>query len=317
MDKITLLKLLEKHHVGQTSEEEGELLDRWLTATYDSATEDIAPGSPRYQALESRLWQKVKPQRMATGTPPIRRMWLRYAAAAVILLSVGLFIWRGPHRAGTALVLQWDTVTAKPLSLARVRLPDSSEVYLNAGSSIRYAIAPRQSQRWVELLYGEARFDVRHDVAHPFIVTASGLQTRVLGTRFTISAYPGLPYTTVQVSRGLVQVSNGSKELAPLPASHALRWDKQQARAVHFTSATPAFNPENQSYYLDNATFGELALRIRNTYGYTLHAATADVSRNRFSGELRFSEPVGKAMVNFCGVYGGTYRIKGKEITMY
>ena len=70
----------------------------------------------------------------------------------------------------------------------RLVLPDSSEVWLNAGSTITYPKTFTKENR-VVTLDGEAYFSVRKDDAKPFIVETSQLSVKVLGTKFNVKAY--------------------------------------------------------------------------------------------------------------------------------
>lgn len=67
-------------------------------------------------------------------------------------------------------------------------LPDGSEVWLNAGSHIRYNDNFIQKTRDI-YLDGEAYFNVAHDADHPFIVHAGNISIRALGTTFNVHAY--------------------------------------------------------------------------------------------------------------------------------
>ncbi len=65
-----------------------------------------------------------------------------------------------------------------------VTLADGSTVALNGATRLR--IVYGDGQRSAELLAGQAFFDVRHDVARPFVVRAGASETRVLGTAFDL-----------------------------------------------------------------------------------------------------------------------------------
>jgi transmembrane sensor len=65
-----------------------------------------------------------------------------------------------------------------------VQLPDGSTVILNTDSAI--AVHFSAAQREVELLRGEADFQVTPDPTRPFVVEAAGGWTRALGTEFVV-----------------------------------------------------------------------------------------------------------------------------------
>lgn len=72
----------------------------------------------------------------------------------------------------------------------QVVLPDGTQVWLNAASSIRYPTSFAESRaREVEIV-GEAYLVVAADSVKPFRVASGGQIIEVLGTEFNISAYP-------------------------------------------------------------------------------------------------------------------------------
>jgi transmembrane sensor len=70
--------------------------------------------------------------------------------------------------------------------------------------------------RFVELVKGEALFEVRPDPRRPFTVTAGDASIRDVGTRFNV--YRGADNTTVSVLEGEVQVSVRQGSPRPLLA---------------------------------------------------------------------------------------------------
>lgn len=85
-----------------------------------------------------------------------------------------------------------------------VSLVDGSTAMLNTDSAV--AIKMKNGQRLVELLKGEAYFDVKPDPSRPFIVHANHSTTRVLGTRFFV--HQRHDNDQVKVLSGRVEVSD-------------------------------------------------------------------------------------------------------------
>lgn len=73
-------------------------------------------------------------------------------------------------------------------SSSKIILSDSSEVWLNAGSTLIFPSNFTAKTREV-VLFGEAYFSVKSDKEKPFIVQTSALEIMALGTEFNISAY--------------------------------------------------------------------------------------------------------------------------------
>jgi len=70
-----------------------------------------------------------------------------------------------------------------------VKLPDSTIVYLNAGSSLMYPTVFTGKTREVFLI-GEAYFNVAQNPECPFVVNINDLTIKATGTEFNVSAYP-------------------------------------------------------------------------------------------------------------------------------
>ncbi len=68
-------------------------------------------------------------------------------------------------------------------------LSDGTRVWINSETELRYFAVPNVKERKV-YLKGEAYFEVSKDKSRPFIVHANGMNVKVLGTKFNVSAYP-------------------------------------------------------------------------------------------------------------------------------
>ncbi len=98
------------------------------------------------------------------------------ASVAIGLVSGGIYlenrgIFGESHSTGTG-----ETST--------VKFSEGSVAYLNTRTHLRWLGGGKD--RRVELISGEALFDVVHDEAHPFSVMMDGSEIRVLGTRFNV-----------------------------------------------------------------------------------------------------------------------------------
>lgn len=85
-------------------------------------------------------------------------------------------------------------------------LPDGTNVWLNAASSIRYPTAFQGKDRRVEVK-GEAYFDVATNAQKPFIVETDIMDAEVLGTEFNINSYDNEGYTQTTLVNGLLRLT--------------------------------------------------------------------------------------------------------------
>ncbi|MES2431452.1 MAG: FecR domain-containing protein [Bacteroidota bacterium] len=90
---------------------------------------------------------------------------------------------------GTAKEMLYNTITTPKGGQYQVELPDGSQVWLNAVSSIRFPAEFSGNKRSVEIT-GEAYFEVAKNKEKPFVVKVDGSEVEVLGTHFNVNAYP-------------------------------------------------------------------------------------------------------------------------------
>lgn len=99
-----------------------------------------------------------------------------------------------------------ETIIEAPLgSRNKIILPDSSEVWLNAGSTLHYPRDFGPDNRKLRLT-GEAFFSVKSNAQRPFIVEANKVSVRALGTKFNVKAYPEEEYVTAILQEGKIDV---------------------------------------------------------------------------------------------------------------
>lgn len=88
-----------------------------------------------------------------------------------------------------------QTVTVPSGQRANVILPDGTDVWLNAGTTIRYPISFMKGKREI-ILDGEAYFEVVHNEKCPFVVHTYAMDVEVLGTKFNVEAYSKKDFLT-------------------------------------------------------------------------------------------------------------------------
>lgn len=140
------------------------------------------------------------PHRSATAGSP-----RSIAAAAMILLAVsGMLIWRWLN----ANIYATGVGEQRTISLA-----DGSAVELSSRSRLR--VHYTRDLRGVQLLEGQALFEVAHDTTRPFIVDTGAASVRAVGTQFDV--YKKRAGTVVTVIEGRVAVVTDATPSATAP----------------------------------------------------------------------------------------------------
>jgi transmembrane sensor len=288
--------LLAKCAKGYTpSIEEQKQLENWYDAFPEHEELTFASPIDKYRVkdeiknevfnrlgLEVPVFDPVRPQQKRFAVP---ELVMRVAAALAILIAVG-GAWIYFSKEDTPSSIKYITVTAPPgKENLLICLPDSSIVWLHPGSTLKYPEHFTNNKREIELVDGIAFFDVKHDEHAEFVVHApGGIDTRVLGTRFNIKDYKGLPDVEISLVKGSVSVQNASKQLGLLKPNQQLYYTKATGGSrlldVNVTKYTSWLEGKT---VLENATFEEVALTLKDVYNVPVLYNRQELSALRFN----------------------------------
>lgn len=131
----------------------------------------------------------------------------RQGDVAVIKTAKGVLAYNA-GTSGASGSMSINTISTPRGGQYKLVLPDGTEVWLNAASSLTYPTVFTGKERRVSL-NGEAYFKVTHDAKQPFIVDAAYIEVHDLGTEFNINAYYDEPVIQTTLLKGLAEVRNG------------------------------------------------------------------------------------------------------------
>ncbi|HVW59306.1 MAG TPA: FecR domain-containing protein [Puia sp.] len=231
-----------KYFGGKATPEEAALMEEWLQ-------------SPENQRrMEQWLWEDWQTTGGAMPRETVRRMqnnlhrnirqprvipWKKAlsAAAAVLIIVVtgALLRSRKPTASVTAQIVFADSLVNSTGTPVKATLPDSSIVWLNANTVVAIADGFGRRDRRVRVS-GEAYFDIKTDPARPFLAGSGPLTTSVLGTTFTIEAYPAEKEIRVSLISGKVAVGSTNTSCTLIPGQMATY--ASQGRTVSISSLT-------------------------------------------------------------------------------
>ncbi|MFT3967626.1 MAG: FecR domain-containing protein [Sphingobium sp.] len=280
-------------HIAQASGRDAD----WETA-YSWAELDPAHGVALAKAEAS--WDLA--QRLREAPPQIGREAIagpagRLEASLEPLLSrramaamLGLTILCAGSIIATQKMLAVDRYRTGIGEERMVRLADGSLVHLNTDSAIEVALGAEQ--RDINLLRGEARFDVAHDTNRPFIVTAGGSSIRAVGTSFTVRMRPEL--TELMVIEGKVAVRDGTMPSTMVAAGTAAAI---RGGTVATTRLAPQQVAQRTAWQQGMLTFG----------GETLAQAVEECNRYRHVPLVIGDPQIASIRI------GGTFRADGGD----
>ena len=165
-----------------------------------------APRLERWeQSAESRELQELRSERPASSSQwhpasgRLRKIGLSAAVAAAVLAFVFVGFWSSRSASEPS----YETGLGEG---RMVQLPDKSRVWMNSATRLRVAFDSQQ--RRVELIRGEALFEVAKHASRPFVVAAGGHSVTALGTSFVVRYESSR--TAVTLVEGKVAISPSS-----------------------------------------------------------------------------------------------------------
>ncbi|MDD5112814.1 MAG: FecR family protein [Methylobacter sp.] len=219
-------------HAEHVNDQEQLEFNRWLTANPQHAqawneVQDLylaleTPAKNLRQAAVQAPTTLIAPSSQRQNLIPLR-------AAAALLLCTALTFFLQP---ATLQNLQSDYHTATG-EQRQIDLADGSKLLLNTDSAVTVEI--EDNVRRVQLLRGEAYFQVAHAPERPFWVNAGAARARVTGTAFSVGR--NNDNVTITVAEGRVETSatEHPEQITPLTPGETARYQNQQLAAKQTT----------------------------------------------------------------------------------
>jgi transmembrane sensor len=295
---------------GDWSAHDERALEEWLRASTRHRVEFLRLESAwreagRLQALAAGLPGGTVPPRGAWTLGPVApaayvraararapqpgRRWRYALAAGFALAATASVLWLGWRLGGRSEADYASTVG----QVQAVTLADGSSAVLSSGSRVHVRMT--RGERDVELLEGEAYFDVAHDTGRPFVVTAGGRHVTAVGTRFSVRS--DAQDVRVVVTEGKVRLDappgadGRATPVSLLPAGSVAT----AGRNGVFVRSLPVAEAERylewRSGFLtfDDATLASAAAEFNRFNTRKLELADATVGELRIGGNFRWA----------------------------
>ncbi|TZF83079.1 DUF4974 domain-containing protein [Pedobacter sp. BS3] len=160
----------------------------------------------------------------------------------------------------------YNTITTPLGGQFSVKLPDGTQVWLNASSSLRYPTRFSANNRTVNL-QGEGYFEVAKDKFRPFRVETSRQTIEVLGTHFNVQAYTNEEITRTTLIEGSVKVlvtEAGNHSSFLLKPGQQANLGKTMSIAA--TDTVEAISWKNGRFYFNSSTLPEVMRQLERWY---------------------------------------------------
>jgi transmembrane sensor len=297
MDNQEFKDIVSRYFRGQLIDREYELLtdslqnitnrDYFETAKQDweqhPETDDLA------RRNINRLNYQISKQEPIQYTPVFQRHWVQALSIAAILLiglftgvTVTTFLNKGKIKSEQ---IVFETPRGEK---SFVKLPDGSEVWLNASSRLVYTTFSA-NRREVELK-GEAFFKVARNEKAPFIVKTNECEVEVLGTTFNIMAYDEFGRKEITLLNGKVNVRMGDAVKVLKPGQALIL--KNHYFYVDEVNSSESSGWVQNKFNFKNIPLSELMKRLENWYDVDIALENNTGREVHFTGTFKNEESI-------------------------
>lgn len=222
-------------------------------------------------------------------------------------------------------------------SRSKLLLPDSSQVWLNAGSKLVYDYNMNEASERLVYLEGEAFFDVSKQANRPFIIKTGKIRIRILGTSLNVKAYPADKLTETTLITGKVEVNIDNKpeqRIVLSPMEKFVLQDetgnnntpKKTPNQYLVTNVQPVYEELDSVIYketawvknqlvFNNETLEELAPKLERWYNIEIVINNQNAGKHRFTGVFD-KETVEQAFRAMQLIKPFKYAIEGNKVTI-
>ena len=209
----------------------------------------------------------------------------------------------------------YNTIATPKGGQYQLILADGSKVWLNAASSVYFPTAFSDKERKV-VITGEAYFEVAHDPAKPFIVTANDMQVQVLGTNFNVNAYTDEPVMQTTLLEGAVKVSYKDADalLKPGQQTNIKPAISPNIRVVENADTELAVAWKNGFTSFKNADIKTLMRQVERWYDVQV-TYTGKIPERRFRADIPRTANLSE-LLQLLKSNNINYRLEGRKLTI-
>jgi transmembrane sensor len=194
----------------------------------------------------------------------------------------------------------------------QVRLPDGSQIWLNAASSLTYSANLKQAGKRKVYLDGEAYFEVAKDKLAPFIVETNNQSVEVLGTHFNINSYLNERSSNTTLLEGSVKISTKSGVNAILnPGEQGVITSGKLS--VEPVDSRFSIAWKNNKFMFESASIQEVMRMIERWYNVEV-IYEGEIPDNKFGGSVSRFDNVSKVLQILASTKKVNFRIEERRI---
>lgn len=241
--------------------------------------------------------------------------WIYRVAAVLalpIMLGIGWYLGASEKGAETQLC----EVTSPKGQISQCVLADGTQVWLNAGTTIKYNPSLSGKNREIQL-DGEAYFKVSKNKHKPFVVTTKFAQIKVLGTVFNLKSYSGEDKIETTLEEGSVEFSvkgSATKPIELKPGEQVVFniSDKKITLGKVETYLHTAW--KEGKYVFKDADLRTIVKELERLYDVKIHTQNDSLLDLRFRGMFEYEQNIFSALETLERTTNLKYQMNGRDI---
>ncbi|WP_300702610.1 FecR family protein [Bacteroides sp.] len=319
MEYTIIYRIIRKYLSDRFSSETEEKVQKWIIKDKDADEKEqasLAYWNTLEQRDETETSEALTRVNRRINYSRTRQFAFRKKIARVAAVLIPLFMLAGGYLYYTSTTRSLIEVYAAYGEKKHLILPDSSEIWLNAGTTFKYPETFTGEERLV-YLDGEAYFSVKKDASRPFIVKASQMSVTVLGTRFNVKAYPDDERITTTLSSGKVEINVPSQSPEILSPNEQLTYNKKTS---HISVAEiPAADTDSWvtgKLIFTNTSLTEIQQTLKRRYNVTFSNHTSLNGNARYTVRFLQNENLEQVLNVLGDIVGIDYRKNGTHIEL-
>ncbi len=199
-----------------------------------------------------------------------------------------------------------------------IELSDGTKVWLNADSKLKYPIAFKEGEpRKIELLYGEAYFDVSPSTDHngdSFIVNLLEQEIEVLGTEFNVKAYKEEKIATTTLVEGKVAVKTNNEMSLLVPNQQLVFTKETDAFLIKTVDVKNVVSWKSGYFSFSELSFNETINLLSRWYNVEFIIENKNLFKIKFNGVLSKNQNIENILQSFKNTNNIKYEIKENKI---
>jgi len=210
-------------------------------------------------------------------------------------------------------VTGFNTISTPRGGQYQLLLPDGTQVWLNAASSLKFPAAFSRDERRVELT-GEAYFEVAKETSRPFRVVSGNQAIEVLGTHFNVNAYQDDNDIRTTLLEGSVKVSQTDASLSKIlkPGQQAV---VKENIVISTVDAKQAIAWKNGYFIFSHENIKNIMQKISRWYDVDVSYEGA-VTKEAFIGSMSRFENVSDVLDMLQSTGSVHFKTEGRKITV-